>query len=216
MTKKTMAAALVLGLWGLTGCAGREQQVKAAEPMAKKLASPDDIRGPFVQAGQQFSVVLDQEINTRTAYEGQPFTAKVAAPIHGWAGRLVVPAGAELEGQVVEVGREPPSLTLHFSSIKVGNRRLLVDAKIVTTEAESYRSREVAFYPPRGQGASVIYFPSEPRPGTRTPHEGQMDLQGFYGAMTLHDLKLEKGSTMRLELTRPLLGIGSFYLYYTE
>lgn len=211
-TNQTLTAMLVLALTGSLGCAAEKPQVMAAGPQTAEYVSTDDIRGPFAQSGTQFSVILDQELDTKTSYVGQPFTATVGAPIYSTSGRIIVPKGATLEGEVVNIGQEPSSLTLHFSSIKIGNRRTGVDAKIVTTGAEPYESRVVAYYPPHGLGPSIIYFPEGKRPDTPTPHGAAMELYGYYGPMTLRELKVPKGSTMQLELTRPLLGVQSSYI----
>jgi hypothetical protein len=100
-------------------------------------------RTPVVlPAGTEILVLANENIDSKTANEGQVFPADVAENVTDAAGRLVIPKGSEAElviRRVASAGAVTGSseLALDLQSIKVGGRRYTV-----STEDAEQKGRE--------------------------------------------------------------------------
>jgi hypothetical protein len=91
-------------------------------------------------AGTEIAVLTNQNIDSSTAAEGQTFPADVAENVMGSSGQVVIPKGAEAELVVrkVAAGRvtSNPEVALDLQSIKVGERRYMVNTQDLAQKAE--------------------------------------------------------------------------------
>lgn len=97
----------------------------ALEQNETHSVNPSVIQGEQIAAGTEIRAVLDTPLSTRTARQGDRFTATVAQTVRGSDGSEAMPAGARIEGEVVEAeeGRGAPTahgrgkLSLRFHDI---------------------------------------------------------------------------------------------------
>jgi len=75
--------------------------------------SPPAIPGGQIAAGTEIRAVLDTPLSTRTARQGDHFTATVAQTIRGSDHSEAIPAGARIEGEVVETEEGKGVSTVH-------------------------------------------------------------------------------------------------------
>ncbi|HET6843824.1 MAG TPA: hypothetical protein VFK06_19410 [Candidatus Angelobacter sp.] len=64
--------------------------------------SPSAIPGGPIATGTEIRAVLDTPLSTRTARQGDRFTATVSRTVRGSDGSEAIPAGARIEGEVVD------------------------------------------------------------------------------------------------------------------
>lgn len=98
-----------------------------------------------VAAGTTFDVLLDREISTRSHRPGDRFTAKLAADVASPDGKVLIPAGAAVEGEVTaaqaskEAGQQA-TITLAFQTLAVEGRTYPLRASVVAAEVKSQRT----------------------------------------------------------------------------
>ena len=106
----------------------------AAAPTARPSSSG---RAPVVlPAGTEISVLTNENIDSKTAREGQVFPADVAEDVTNSAGQVVIPKGSEAElviRRVASAGTVTGSseLVLDLQSIKAGGRRYTISTEDV-------------------------------------------------------------------------------------
>jgi outer membrane lipoprotein SlyB len=93
-------------------------------------------------AGTEITVMANQEIDSKTATEGQVFPADVAENVMNDAGQVLIPKGSEAQLVIRRVSSSgtvtgSSELALDLQSIKVGNRRYTV-----STEEVQQKGRE--------------------------------------------------------------------------
>ncbi|HZQ69217.1 MAG TPA: hypothetical protein VFA68_11915 [Terriglobales bacterium] len=93
-------------------------------------------REATLPAGTEITVLSNQEIDSKTASEGQVFPADVAEDVRNSAGQVVIPKGSEAElviRRVQSAGTVTGSsdLALDLKSVKVGGRRYTVSTEDV-------------------------------------------------------------------------------------
>jgi hypothetical protein len=91
-------------------------------------------RGATLPAGTEITVMANEDIDSKTANEGQVFPADVAEDILDSSGRVVIPKGSEAElviRSVKAAGSVTGSsdLALDLQSVKVGGRRYTVSSE---------------------------------------------------------------------------------------
>ncbi len=183
-------AALALGFSalcaGMAGCASHgaaaNSQAQAADHAGNQPALSASSEGPHVAAGTQLTVRLTQNISTKTAYPQQPFTAVVEKPLRASNGTVLVPSGALLHGEVAEVSKEPPTLTLNFTTIETDEGRAPISVDVLATDKRLYRV-------PAASVGSPAY--------------------GFYDRRMASELMLPRGGQMHIVLTQPLVAPSS-------
>jgi hypothetical protein len=91
-------------------------------------------------AGTEIAVLTNQNIDSSSANEGQTYPADVAENVMNSAGQVVIPKGsaAELVVRKVATGgvTSSPEVALDLQSVKVGERRYMVNTQDVSQKAE--------------------------------------------------------------------------------
>lgn len=109
----------------------------AASPEAGAARLPSRSRAAVVlPAGTEISVLTNQNIDSKTANEGQVFPADVAENVTNAAGQIVIPKGSEAELVIRRVASAgavtgASELALDLQSIKVGGHRYTVSTEDV-------------------------------------------------------------------------------------
>jgi hypothetical protein len=108
----------------------------APRPAAPRPAAPATYT---VAAGTRLHLGVTDTITSRTAKAGDAFTATVVEDITDAAGRVVVPAGATVQGTIVEVKPAPDpytpgTLRLGLSSLTVRGQSYALNATIDSLE----------------------------------------------------------------------------------
>jgi len=90
-------------------------------------------------AGTHFDMAAADTITSRTAKTGDPFTARVVEDVRNAAGRVVIPAGSQVNGTITEVKpapnpATPGTLTLAVSSVTIRGTNYALDATIDSLE----------------------------------------------------------------------------------
>ncbi len=94
-----------------------------------------------VPAGTSVALTLNQELSTETNHAGDPFSATLSEPIMDADGRVLIPAGATVNGTVTAVqksGRvgETAVIKLAFQSIESGGHTYPVSASVLNANPE--------------------------------------------------------------------------------
>jgi hypothetical protein len=74
---------------------------KAPPPVAAKPTPPPPPKPVVVPAGTSLTIRLDQAISSKTAHQGDTFTATTSAPVV-IAGKTAIPAGSRVQGVVTQ------------------------------------------------------------------------------------------------------------------
>jgi hypothetical protein len=90
-------------------------------------------------AGTRFDMAAGDTITSRTAKVGDPFTARVVEDVRNAAGKVVIPAGSQVNGTISDVKpapnpRTPGTLTLAVSSITIRGTNYPLEASIDSLE----------------------------------------------------------------------------------
>jgi hypothetical protein len=90
-------------------------------------------------AGSHFDMAATDTITSRTAKAGDPFTARVVEDVRNAAGKVVIPAGSQVNGTISEVKpapnpNTPGTLTLAVSSVTIRGTNYLLEASIDSLE----------------------------------------------------------------------------------
>jgi hypothetical protein len=109
---------------------------EAASPTLGKTARKE----VSLPAGTEIAVLTNQNIDSSTATEGQTFPADVAENVMNSAGQVVIPKGSAAELVVRKVSgggvTSTPEVALDLQSVKVGERRYMVNTQDVAQKAE--------------------------------------------------------------------------------
>lgn len=108
---------------------------------------PSDDRSPeeevlAISVGTRLVAAMESEISTRTHEAGAPFQARVNEPILGANGRELVPAGARVEGRVLEARGTTDQdveavLVLAVETLVVGGARFPLRATVEAADIEA-------------------------------------------------------------------------------
>jgi hypothetical protein len=109
-----------------------------ARPPAPKPAAPPRPAAPTsytLAIGTSVGLAVTDTITSRTAKAGDTFTATVASDVKDRSGRVVIPAGASVNGTVVEVKPAPNpqssgTMSLAVSSVSVRGQSYVLEASI--------------------------------------------------------------------------------------
>lgn len=118
-------------------------QPKTARPVAKPVARPAPAApaAPValtLAAGTRVPLAVSDTLSTRHAKVGDPFTASVSQAVTDPAGRVVIPAGATVQGTIDAADARTPlsggrlALTVH--SVTVGGTSYTVQATVVSED----------------------------------------------------------------------------------
>lgn len=94
------------------------------------------VRGATLPAGTEITVMANQEIDSKTANEGQVFPADVAENVTNASGQVIIPKGSEAELVIRNAESNgtvsgSSDLVLDLQSVKVGGRRYTVSTEDV-------------------------------------------------------------------------------------
>jgi hypothetical protein len=90
-------------------------------------------------SGTRFDMAAGDTITSRTAKVGDPFTARVVDDVRNAAGKIVIPAGSQVNGTISDVKpapnpNTPGTLTLAVSSITIRGTNYPLEASIDSLE----------------------------------------------------------------------------------
>jgi len=90
-------------------------------------------------AGSHFDMAATDTITSRTAKAGDPFTARVVEDVRNAAGKVVIPAGSQVNGTISDVKpapnpNTPGTLTLAVSSVTIRGTNYPLEASIDSLE----------------------------------------------------------------------------------
>ena len=113
-----------------------EKAAATAPPAPRnRSASPTQSsqRSVVLPVGTELAVLTNQEIDSKTATEGQVFSADVAQNVVNSSGQVVIPKGSEAELVIRKVSgggmTGGSEVTLDLQSVKVGGRRYMVNTQ---------------------------------------------------------------------------------------
>jgi hypothetical protein len=199
-----LALSALLGGALLGGCA---EGLQTAEPQDIRYAK-GPVEGPYVQAGTMMRVRMDQALGTEISQEGTRWTATVLEPVRGPDGRVVVPAGAKVYGAVQDVDSgSRPLLKLDIQGVQTRFGAAPLEAKIARAEKYEYESYEPVAYGP-GWGYDPYMFGYDPYLGYDAafyPYGWTAAGPGYVGGYTEPEIRVPRGATLVLQLTRPLI-----------
>ncbi len=204
MNTKHSILALVVLLAPLACGAG--QEVASVGPQSPHPLPAGAVVGPYVQAGTQFSVRLDQPIDTFYSAPGTKFTATVNGAVQGPDGQLIVPRGAKVRGVVASVGDlDAPMLRINLESIDTVAGPMPLHAAVRTAQHHDWAGPPT----PAPYEESFVYpfdfseygtentAPDNSLPGGRTA-EGRTLMQP-------REINVPAGAVMQLRLSEPIV-----------
>jgi len=159
------------------------------------------VQGTFGQAGQRFQVSLDQPIDTLESVRRGTFTAHVVSPILGSDGRVLVPAGAAVTGEVRSLGSlETPYIRVRFDTVETVHGAAPLQARLRAADYHEYMGPWITGY-------DVGY-----RSGYAWGGGPSYANDWYYVAFRPTEVRLPAGARLDLVLTRPLVPPGSAVL----
>ena len=118
------------------GSTANSSKAESGTPVLGKSARKE----VTLPAGTEIAVLTDENIDSSTASEGQTFPADVAENVMNSAGQVVIPKGSQAELVVRKVATggvtSNPEVALDLQSVKVGDRRYMVNTQDVSQKAE--------------------------------------------------------------------------------
>jgi hypothetical protein len=194
------------------------QPVAGANPQPNPNWNSDIVH---LETGTKLEATLDQAISTKSAQDGQTFTATVSQPL--WIGQYAaIPAGSKVHGTVVNTKRgsrlgRSASLTLQFNSLDllagakypIQGEPVGVDApKTTTNEGTIKQQGGTSAGKQAGEGGAVGAIIGVITGGGKGALTGGLAgaAIGGAGAIIMHarDINLPAGMTIVFMLDRPL------------
>lgn len=210
MPSRTTLTLLFAWLTGMTGCAGTSV-VRSTDTHGVASIPPAQIRGPYVPAGTEFTVLLDQPIDTQTSRVGDTFTARLETPLRTPEGITLIPVGSTVTGKIAALqGGRRPLIVLDFQSVQSSVGEIPIHVAVRQAERIVYRSEERIPQPPAARyTGSAVYEPTHGAPYQHSlgPTGGGYAVPTYVGPP--RQARLETDARLRLVLTRPLLPPGS-------
>lgn len=120
-------------------------QPKPAAPRPQPRTPPPPPVTATVAAGTAFNVTVDDTLSTQKNKVGDTFTARVSSDVTGPDGTVLIPAGAQLKGEVtaVEASKEAGRsavIGLNFQSVSFAGRTYPLRATVTAAQVESKRT----------------------------------------------------------------------------
>jgi len=111
----------------------------AARPPATRPKPPAPPAPLTLAAGSHFDMAATDTITSRTAKPGDAFTARVVEDVRNAAGKIVIPAGSQVNGTITAVKpapnpNTPGTLTLGVSSVTIRGTNYPLEASIDSLE----------------------------------------------------------------------------------
>lgn len=110
-----------------------------SQPPAQRPKPPAAPATRTAPAGSFMDVAVSDTLSSRFTKPGDAFTASVVSDVKDARGRIVIPAGSVVRGNVVDVKpapnpRTPGTLTLKLTSVTVGGSDYPIEARIDSVE----------------------------------------------------------------------------------
>jgi hypothetical protein len=151
-----------------TNSSGNASSSTAASSETPQLGRREEVPvypgGVIVPAGTEIQAKLEQALSSKTARQGDQFTALILQPVNGANGRVAIPAGTRIRGEVsgVEQGKVLASvrgkarLNLKFNDIAMPNNNYIpVEATLVSVGKTGASSNEEGQVQDKTQGKEV-------------------------------------------------------------
>jgi hypothetical protein len=182
-------------------CGSTDNGARAADTRAVAR-----IEGPYVPAGTDVVIILQQELGTATTPIGTAFEARVKDQLTTRNGHILVPPGALVRGKVVDVDRGvQPSMKLDFRTIGTTEGEVPIAATVKRAQEYVWIDPKFVYDPFVGYEAILHhpvyhagFVPPVPAPSGLKPQ-----------AVHSGEFALPVGTGLTLTLTRPLLGRSS-------
>lgn len=112
---------------------------RSQPPAPKRTPTPAAPATRTAPAGAFMDVAVSDTLSSRFTKPGDAFTASVVSDVKDARGRIVIPAGSVVRGNVVDVKpapnpRTPGTLTLKLTSVTVGGSDYPIEARIDSVE----------------------------------------------------------------------------------
>lgn len=180
--------------YALLGCHSGQATIRSTSPGTVVGIARSEILGPYVPAGRQMSITLDEGLSAYGSVSGEPFTATARSELVDTDGRVLVQRGARIRGHVVRVTPGAKAqIVLAFDTVQTR----LGHAPLVATVAYVEQGRTPTARVERNLLSS---------PGTSLPPEG-VPITSF--RPSAQNVILPPGTDLRIELTRPLFPPGT-------
>jgi hypothetical protein len=132
----------------------------APPPVAAKPSPPPPPKPVVVPAGTSLTIRLNQAISSKTAHQGDTFTATTSAPVV-IAGKTAIPAGARVQGVVTQAKSAGKIhgegvLAVSLNQITVHGVTYPIDAEPLTTTQKGKGSRTAKIGGGSAAGGALI------------------------------------------------------------
>ena len=167
--------AILLAVGTTDADAQRRRPVLKKRPVVRKVVTRPAMPMYTVAAGQIIRAKMNQTLSSKTAVEGNSFTARVTEPIYSSTGVIVIPEGSTLTGRVDSVtrarkGGNPGAIDVSFTSVRLPNGRVraingsLTDLESKTAKSDNegtasgdrMKNRKIIFIGGGGAGGAVL------------------------------------------------------------
>ena len=166
------------------------------------------IRSPYVPAHTRFTVQLAASIDSRTSHINDAFEGFLTAPLRDANGVVIAEAGNHVIGRVAQTqsGRYP-MIDLVFDGIRTNNGFHALSVNVYDAMRTYYNGPEREVMPPMGPDyGTAVYVNTFGAPFSEARGDvngGITTPESYFGHP--RDVRLERGATLTLELTRPLV-----------
>jgi hypothetical protein len=153
--------------------------------------------GDIAPVGQKAVVQLSRSLGTDVSYAGDLFTARLAAPLLGANGGVLLREGAVVQGSVASITVRPPSLTLRFDSVHTANGDAPLNAIVVAVNGDEFGVKEASSLANEGRFSTLMRrtdIGTLPTPVDTAPSD-----------VSREELRIPVNTTLELMLTSPLI-----------
>jgi len=151
------------------------------------------------------TISLDQELEAKKVKKGKKFKAHLSEPVTGDAGQVIIPAGSEVKGKIEDADER--HLTLRFREIKTPSGKKSIEARLVDVDAENVKVDENELESSGKSGAKKVATAGTTAAGMAKGGRAGAAVKGI-GRILFggggKDLKLKKGTLLRIELRKEL------------
>jgi hypothetical protein len=193
---------MALSALALAACGS---SVQTLAPKHVRPAPLGQMSGPFVQAGTELRITLDQPLSTQTSRPGEDFTARVEEPLLSPRGVVIVPRGATIAGHVVKVQSGPARLVLVMDRIQTNQGPAPFHARVKHAEKQSYLSGRPSY----GVAGDITYLGMTTLTPSSSAEPFRPNAYGYAMPTVVGEVRLSRGASLRMVLTRPIVPPGT-------
>lgn len=195
-------AVVALSALVLAACAS---SVQTTAPKSVRAAPLGLVSGPFVQAGTELRVTLDQPLSTQTSRPGEDFTARVEEPLLSPSGAVIVPRGATITGHVAKVQSGPARLVLVMDRVQTNQGPAPFHARVKHAEKQSYLSGRPLY----GDSGEIAFLGMTTLTPSSSAEPFRPNAYGYATPTVVGEVRLRRGASLRMILTRPIVPPGA-------